>query len=278
MDIQKGSKSFYFASLFLPKKKRQNLATLYSYLRKIDDIVDKENHKDKDHQKALTKIKKIRKSKKLISFFDKNDIPLIYLDTLIAGVTSDLKKRDYKDFDELYEYAYKVAGTVGVMICYIFDVTDKKSHKFAEKLGIAMQLTNILRDIEEDSKRAIIYLPQDDLQKFDISINDIKRKNFNKNFKRLMMFEVRRAKRLYNEGLKGVKYLPKDSQFAIKISAQIYGYILEKIKRKNYNPFTGRSYTTLPEKIYLVLKTFAMKRDNVLPLLFCSIKVACEYV
>ncbi len=173
---------------------------------------------------------------------------------LMQGVVQDTHIKRYETFDELYIYCYRVASTVGLMASEIFGYADEKTLKYAESLGIAMQLTNILRDIKEDAAMDRIYLPQEDLQKFNVSEKQIFAGEYDENFVELMKFQISRARDFYRKSEKGIALLEKDTRFTVLLAARIYAKILYEIERQNYNVFQTRAHTTLRQKIFSVPK------------------------
>ena len=200
------AKTFYFASPFLNKQKRQAAYAAYAVCRIADDYVDN-NPLDTTSQK-LVEIKQdidnayagYPTDDPLLSAFrnsiDRFGIPKQYFDDIISGMYMDLNKARYADFAELYDSCYKVAGVVGLIMLQIFDTNSPEAKPYAVDLGIALQLTNIIRDIKEDFARGRIYLPQEDLQRFGITKEDIATEKVSDNFQALLQFQIQRA-RLY---------------------------------------------------------------------------------
>ncbi|NTW48365.1 MAG: squalene/phytoene synthase family protein [Chlorobiales bacterium] len=277
---KKYAKTFYFATGFLAPEKRPPVYAIYALCRYVDDLVDRAE--DKISHQSLTKDKVtalIEQSKldleacyngELID----NPIMLAWLDTLqnyhipmhlpfelIEGVCMDLEFKSFETFDELYVYCYKVASIVGLMTSEIFGYSDKVALEYAIKLGIAMQLTNILRDIGEDAGTGRLYLPLEDLRRFGYSENDLKQKVINEQFIALMKFEIERARHYYDEADKGIPMLTRDSRMAVKLSRVNYSRILDYIERNNYDVFSKRAYVPLPQKLLSLPATwFELKR------------------
>lgn len=174
------------------------------------------------------------------------DLPL----ELMKGVLMDTHINRYESFEELYVYCYRVASTVGLMSSEIFGYDGKETLDYAEALGIAMQLTNILRDVGEDAAMNRIYLPQEDLRRFDVSEAQIFDNHPNENFVRLLKFQIERARAFYRKSEKGIPLLHKDARFAVLLASRIYAKILNEIERQNYDVFTRRAHTTFGQKIF----------------------------
>jgi 15-cis-phytoene synthase len=171
---------------------------------------------------------------------------------LMKGVLMDTRINRYETFDELYVYCYRVASTVGLMSSEIFGYEDAETLDYAEALGIAMQLTNILRDIAEDARMNRIYLPQEDLRKFDVSETQIFENRPDENFINLLKFQIARAREFYRKAEKGIPLLNQDARFTVLLAARIYAKILDEIERQNYDVFARRAHTTFKQKIFSV--------------------------
>lgn len=240
--------NFYYTFMMLPKEKKENMMTVYAFCRVTDDIVD--NVHDSDETK-LDKIKEWReelqlalnsKSKyellnKLSSTIKKANLSTQPFFDLIDGVAMDLTKKRYETFDELKIYCKKVASTIGIMSIEIFGYKNPITIKYAENLGIAMQLTNILRDLKKDALSNRVYIPQEDLSKFNYSENELMDFVYNENFRKLMEFEFERARSFYMEAN---RYLETEDRRILAMGRAmelIYYYLLQKIRRKRYNVF-----------------------------------------
>ncbi len=259
------AKTFYFASRFLKKEKRSAAYAVYAICRISDEAVDsKQDSSALDNlailqQKIDSAYKNAPLADSLLSAFqqsiNKYHIPKKYFDALIEGMHMDLYKNRYKNFEELYDYCYKVAGVVGLVMLEIFGYTDPKTTDYAINLGVAMQLTNILRDIKEDFNRNRIYLPENEMQRFQVSENDISRSQINENFKALMKFQIARSKEYFEKAKQGIKMLDDlNSRFVVCAMADIYSGILNSIEKNDFDVFTRRACVSTPRKIIAVLK------------------------
>jgi phytoene synthase len=173
----------------------------------------------------------------------------------------DTQTKRYETFEELYVYCYRVASTVGLMSTEILGYSDVKALEYAEALGIAMQLTNILRDVKEDALMERIYLPQEDLKKFNVSEQQILAGEFSENFIDLMKFEIKRAREFYRLGERGIGLLEKDSRFTVLMASRTYSRILDEIERQNYNVFSRRAHTTFSQKILSIPKIWRVSKS-----------------
>jgi 15-cis-phytoene synthase len=267
--IQQHSKSFYFASSFLPKEKRLAIWSLYAFCRATDDLVDENPHSNiqeiTDWQAQLNNTQPspnpiIQTFRETIAKFN---IPIQYANDLIEGCKSDLTKNRYKNFDELSHYCYQVASTVGLMSCYIIGFN--KSHQElvlnqAHKAGIALQLTNIIRDIKEDLTLNRVYLPQEDFEQFNCDYFDPSSWKASNKFKALVKFQIERAQKLYKDSQSGIQHLSVDGRFAINSALTVYEGILTVIQKRNYDVFGQRAYLNLGQKLsklpQILIKSF----------------------
>lgn len=241
--------SFLYSFKLLPKDKNDAINTIYAFCRKTDDIVDNNDESVEIRQskisewrdeleKALTSgSSKYSLLNKLSAVKKSFEIPVEPFFGLIDGMESDLKKNRYNTFGELSEYCYNVASTVGLMTIEVFGYRDEKTKDFAENLGIALQLTNILRDIRQDVELGRIYIPLEDMKKFGYSEDDLINMKYNERFVSLMKFECERAKEYYRKADTLLPRSDKGSMFAARIMQHIYFRILKRIENKNYNIF-----------------------------------------
>jgi phytoene synthase len=185
-----------------------------------------------------------------LKFGIKMDYPL----DLLKGVRMDLEVKEYENFDDLYVFCYRVAGVVGLMMTQVLGYRSEAAFPYAEKLGIAMQLTNILRDIQEDKNMGRIYIPLVELRQYGVTQQDVIQEKMTENFRQLIKFQVERANQYYQEANIGIPMLRTESQFAIYTASQIYRGILRKIETRNYNPFAGRVFVPLRRKLIILLR------------------------
>ncbi|MDD5432479.1 MAG: phytoene/squalene synthase family protein [Candidatus Omnitrophica bacterium] len=262
---KKFAKTFYFASRFLPKEKRLASYSIYAICRISDETVDKA--KSENYAKDLDELQETinnaysqteQKSSLLLCFREtvkKYEIPKLYFDELISGMRMDLEKSRYRNFEELYKYCYKVAGVVGLMMAKIFKSNNPDSEKYAVNLGVAMQLTNILRDIKEDLNRNRIYLPGDELEKSSVSEGNLNKSIIDENFKHLMEFQINRARQYYADSSIGIKMIGDlKSRFVVLTMRELYSGILKEIERNKFDVFTKRAHVSYFKKIFLILK------------------------
>ncbi len=277
------AKSFYLSARFLPREKRWATYALYGFCRYADNLID--TPRDRSRSELLQEVEFLANELEtayrtgesehpimmpFILIARKYTIPITYPMELLEGVKMDLRLDRYETFEDLYLFCYRVAGVVGLMMTNLLGYKSDSAFEYAEKLGIAMQLTNILRDVQEDERMGRIYLPQEDLSQFNVSENQIVSEQMDQNMLDFMTFQVDRALRYYKEAEKGVELLDTNSQFAIYAASKIYRGILDKIIRQGYNPFLGRVYVPRQQKINIllreVLKTrVRMARETLIP-------------
>ncbi len=247
------SRTFMMASGLLPRDKRRGARALYAFCRVCDNLVDAPQA-GSDPREALENwrnqvlhVQSISDDPVAVAWADtriRYQIPWRYAEQLIAGVAQDVEKHRYQTFDELAEYCYGVASTVGLMAMHIIGFQDSFAIPYAVKLGVALQLTNILRDVGEDWRNGRIYLPQDDLARFDLREEDIAAGVVDDRWRALMQFQIERTRQLFDEALPGVALLDKDGRFAITAAAQLYRHILDDIEAHDYDVFQRRAHVT----------------------------------
>ena len=251
------SKSFYFASAFLPEEQRSAVRALYAFCRIVDDIVDEPIDAERE-----TQLDYWRRMVETASFSDDDLVAAAWADTLIRyhiprhyalqlvdGVARDLTQTRYQTFDELATYCYGVASTVGLMSMYIVGFHSTDAVPFAIKLGVALQMTNILRDVGEDYQGGRLYLPRDELAFYGIREHDIAEGRVTNNWRQFMKFQINRTRQLYKESWEGVKMLKREGQLAIGAASIFYQGILDEIEKNDYDVFICRASLSTFSKI-----------------------------
>ena len=253
--IKSEGKSFYWASFFLPKKNRIAASRLYSICRYLDDVADNSKLDTSSQIKNIFNQIKENESSEINIFFKKNNINLGILKDLIDGLISDQQNVRVTDEKELIDYSYKVAGTVGLMMLPIINTKDAEARKHAIDLGIAMQLTNIARDVYEDAKMNRLYLPKEWLGQ--VSISDLIDNKFDDQKKRLIELSIKNlielSDKFYANGFSGMKFIPLRTRLAIFFAAKIYKGIGEKIKSGGYVYKLERIYLNKLEKLWITI-------------------------
>jgi 15-cis-phytoene synthase len=270
---KKFAKTFYLASLFLPKTKKYASYAVYAICRLSDETVDDltyPNQADslqKLEQKIDTAYSKNEIDEPLLAAFshivNTYEIPKEYFSVLIQGMHMDLKIKRYANFPDLYEYCYRVAGNIGLIMLKIFRQKNKTAEYYAIKLGVAMQLTNILRDINEDFARGRIYLPQDEMNQFNITEDQLAKKKLNEEFKNFLCFQIRRCRDFYRDSLPGIKLIDNlTCKFVALAMNKLYSGILDAIEKNNYNVFTKRAHINILRKIVIIFKILLGGRSS----------------
>jgi len=244
------SKSFHFASALLPVEKRSAVRALYAFCRTVDDIVDEvELKKDRDleldYWRNIVQSASSRTDDLVASAWadtlTRYHIPRHYALQLIDGVARDLSQSRYQTFDDLATYCYGVASTVGLMSMYIVGFKSHEAVPYAIKLGVALQMTNILRDVGEDYRNGRLYLPRQELAFYGIKEVDIAESRVTENWRQFMKFQIDRTRQLYKDSWAGVKMLEREGQLAIGAASTLYEGILKDIEVHDYNVFTRRA-------------------------------------
>ena len=253
--IKSEGKSFYWASFFLPKKNRIAASRLYSICRYLDDVADNSKLDTSYQIKNIFNQIKENESSEINIFFKKNNINLGILKDLIDGLISDQQNVRVTDEKELIDYSYKVAGTVGLMMLPIINTKDAEARKHAIDLGIAMQLTNIARDVYEDAKMNRLYLPKEWLGQ--VSTSDLTDNKLDDQKKKLIELSIKNlielSDKFYANGFSGMKFIPLRTRLAIFFAAKIYKGIGEKIKSGGYVYKLERIYLNKLEKLWITI-------------------------
>ena len=253
--IKSEGKSFYWASFFLPKKNRIAASRLYSICRYLDDVADNSKLDTSSQIKNIFNQIKENETSEINIFFKKNNINIGILKDLIDGLISDQQNVRVTDEKELIDYSYKVAGTVGLMMLPIINTKDAEARKHAIDLGIAMQLTNIARDVYEDAKMNRLYLPKEWLGQ--VSVSDLIDNKLDDQKKRLIELSIKNlielSDKFYANGFSGMKFIPLRTRLAIFFAAKIYKGIGEKIKSGGYVYKLERIYLNKLEKLWITI-------------------------
>lgn len=232
--------SFYYSFMFLPKQKREAITALYAFCREVDDVVDEYTELKvaqvklawwKDEIKNLYKGNPIHPvTKALQPFVHAYHLSEEHFIEIIDGMEMDLNFNRYQDFKQLQLYCYRVASVVGILSAQIFGFENRKTLKFAHDLGLAFQLTNIIRDVGEDARRNRIYIPLDDLAKFRVSEEDILRSRESDAVRQLLEYEIERAESYYDRALNELPAEDRKNQRVGLIMTAIYRTLLREIK------------------------------------------------
>lgn len=266
---RRSSSNFYYAFMLLPAERRRALYAVYAFCRFVDDIADDESISGADAllDRWRDELGRVyggeptrAVSRALADSAKRFNIPRAHFEEVIAGVEMDLTRKRYATFADLQLYCYRVASAVGLICIEIFGYTNPAAKIYAEKLGIAFQLTNILRDVSEDAARGRIYLPLADLVYFGVSEDHIINGVYSANFVRLMEFEAARAQEFYREAEAALPPEDRSSLLTAEAMRRIYGALLDRIVRSNYRVLDRRHSLPAPLKLYLVGRAWASGR------------------
>ena len=249
---QRTGRNFYFSFLTLPRPLFRDMCALYAFMRVTDDLGDDASRSVPQRKAALRSWRNgliaVMKGEPtshpvLQAIADvqrRHGLPTEYLNAVVSGVERDLDEQTFETFEELSEYCYLVAGAVGRCCVHLWGYTDEAALDRAVDCGLAFQLTNILRDLKEDSEQGRVYLPAEDLKQFDYTIEDLRARTNDDRFRSLMQFEVDRARQHYHRGAELQPLLEPVGRPILSAMIGIYGRILRKIERRNYDVFTER--------------------------------------
>jgi phytoene synthase len=278
------AKNFYYGFMVLPARKRSALSAVYAFMRHADDISDDPSVPIEERRAKLAEwmcaLRRVVDGERtddpvLMALADTQktfNIPLELLEKLVQGTAMDLPGKDeragdasadvqlhYETFDQLYDYCYHVASVVGLVCIRIFGYRDPKAEKLAERTGVAFQLTNILRDVKEDAEMGRIYLPTEDLQRFDVQAKALKNGNAAATFRPVLEFEAERARELYSSAEELIPLVDDDSQPALWTLVEIYHRLLDRIASRQYDVFTERVSLSMAEKVGILAKGFVRR-------------------
>jgi len=257
------SKTFYLASLFLAAEKRRAVWAVYAFCRTADDIVDRTGPAvdrlaalDELERKLLGAMQGRASEPIFVAYADaakRFEIPLEPALELLRGCRMDVTVRRYQTYDELCEYCYLVASTVGLLVAPILGYASEEALRYGVLLGRAMQLTNILRDVGEDALMGRIYLPAEDMSRFGYGEGRVFEQVVDENFVELMRFQIERVRALYAQAEPGIALLSPESRYTVRLALSLYRRILAAIELNGYNVFTRRAYVPLRSKIVTAL-------------------------
>ncbi len=288
------AKNFYYAFLVLPRPKRQALYAIYAFMRRCDDVADDANlSAHQRRQKLGAWVEAFHSSQAgqptddpvLLALSDalrRHQIPSVLLDQLAYGTAMDIEETDgnnrpgsvapsaaagatevvappavlYKAFDDLYLYCYRVASVVGLVCIRVFGYRDPAAEPLAERCGLAFQLTNIVRDVQEDAGMGRVYIPQEDLTKFDIAASELRAGKDLERIRPLLAREADRAREFYRAADDLIPLIDEDSQPALWVLVTIYRRLLEKIAQRGFDVFQGKISLTAREKLVILGKGF----------------------
>ena len=279
---RRAAKNFYYAFLVLPRRKREALCAVYAFMRLCDDITDDPKLSlPERRQKLDTWLDALHRAQQgqptddaiLLALTDaqrRYSIPAGLLDELAHGTAMDVEEAEasapsagapgltiqYKTFEDLRLYCYRVASVVGLVCIHVFGYRDPAAEPLAERCGLAFQLTNIIRDVKEDAGMGRVYLPEEDLARFDLSASELLESPDPTRFRPLLALEADRAREFYASGDALMHYVAEDSQPALWVLVTIYRRLLEKIAEKQYDVFSAKITLSTSEKLGILAKGF----------------------
>ena len=283
-ETQQWAKTFYLGTLLLPYEKRKAIWAIYVWCRRTDELMDSPEALKKSEEELSESLNSWEENtRNIFKGIVKTDLDAVLSDTLekypqtidpyldmIAGQRMDLTKFRYKNFDELKLYCYRVAGTVGLMTQNVMGIDAfyeaaswievPDISEAAVALGIANQLTNILRDVGEDRHRGRIYLPQDEIKQFGYSEEQLLLGEINTQWKNLMAFQVHRAREWFKNSEEGIKWLSADARWPVWTSLRLYRKILNSIENLDYDVFNNRAYVNKTIKAFEIPISFLISR------------------
>ena len=266
------AKNFYYSFLLLDKNQRDAMCAIYAFMRECDDLSDEPATDDRNALQHLITLWRLELNAALQgrpaphpiwpAFCDtvqRYSIPHRYFHEMIDGILSDVEPREIQTFAELYRYCYHVASVVGLTIIHIFGFSSPRALLLAEKCGIAFQLTNILRDVREDAAMGRVYLPLEDLKRFDISREQLRSGTETANFRELMRFEAQRAKAYYEQSAPLIELVDPRSRRSLWALRAIYLRLLAKIEAEDYSVLSRRIAVSKFAKIALLVRAAIAK-------------------
>jgi len=262
----KSGSSFYYAFLFLPPERRRAIVAMYAFCREVDDVVDEVSESSVARIKLAwwrTEIDRMfggapdhPVTRALEPHLQAYDITRERLLAVVDGMEMDLDQTRYLDWPGLRKYCWHAAGVVGELSASIFGYGDPATLVYAEKLGLAFQMTNIIRDVGDDARRGRIYLPIDELQRFNVKAADILNGKYSDGFTALMAFQAQRARDLYREAMRALPESDRRAQRPGLMMAAIYHALLDEIERDNWQVLHQRISLTPLRKLWLAWKTW----------------------
>jgi phytoene synthase len=267
---RKSRSNFFYAFLCLPKPQREALYAVYAFCRIVDDAVDVGRDRAaqrKELERWRAEIAQVfggspehpaaQRLQEAVKIFP---IPREALEEIIAGVEMDLERSAYATFEDLYPYCYRVASAVGLCCIEIFGYTDVRAREYAVNLGVALQLTNIMRDVQPDALAGRVYLPQEDFERFGITADDLAAGRYTPAFVRLMEYQAARARAYYERAWAALPRADQRTLFAAEIMGRTYFALLETIERRRFRVFGGRVSVPTPRKLGIALRCWVQSR------------------
>jgi phytoene synthase len=269
--VQKAhSRTYYFSTRLFPAEVRPRVHALYAFMRYADEIVDTPHELPLDAQLAVLEEFEVETMAAVSGEEVPNPILRAYADTVrscgidpatitafMQSMKMDTRVFRYPTYCDLEAYTYGSAAVVGLMMCRVVGVADGRADRHAEALGVAMQLSNFLRDVGEDWRRGRVYLPVEDLARFGYTEQDLASGVVDERFVELMRFEIDRARRLYRVADEGIGYIPRGRRFPVVVARELYAAILNRIEAQDYDVFSRRAQVSRPAKLVVAARCAA---------------------
>lgn len=257
--------SFYYSFLFLPERQRKAITALYAFCREVDDVVDECTESDIAHRKLNWWREEIHRlfsatpqhpvTQALAPMLQHYPMNKAHFLAIIDGMQMDLEKSRYANFEELYAYCYRAASVVGLLSVEIFGYENPKTRDYAETLGLAFQLTNILRDVGEDIRLGRIYIPIEDLKRFNINESELMEYQTTDNIRKLFEYQAERAYHYYEQAFAALPDADRSRQKSGVIMAAIYRTLLDEIKKDGFNVLQQKIKLTPLRKLWIAWQT-----------------------
>ena len=269
--VQKAhSRTYYFSTRLFPAEVRPRVHALYAFMRYADEIVDTPHDLPLDAQLAVLEEFEADTMAAISGEAVSNPVLRAYADTVhlcgidpetisafMESMKMDTRVFRYPTYSDLETYTYGSAAVVGLMMCRVVGVRDERADRHAEALGVAMQLSNFLRDVGEDWRRGRVYLPLEDLQRFEYTEQDLASGVVDERFVALMRFEIDRARGLYRVADEGMQYIPRGRRFPVVVARELYAAILDRIEAQDYDVFSRRAQVSRPAKLLFAARCAA---------------------
>ena len=267
---RKSRSNFFYAFLCLPRRQREALYAVYAFCRIVDDAVDIGQDRAAQRQEVERWRAELARvfegspehpaAQRLQAAVKRFPIPREALNEIVAGVEMDLDHSTYGTFEELYAYCYRVASAVGLCCIEIFGYTDPRAREYAVDLGVALQLTNIMRDVQPDARAGRVYLPQEDLDRFGVTADDLAGGRYTAAFVRLMEYEAARARSYYERARAALPCADRRTLFAAEIMGRTYFALLETIERRGFRVLGARVRVPTPRKLGIAVSCWLQSR------------------
>jgi 15-cis-phytoene synthase len=271
------SRTYYFSTRFFPRHVRPRVHALYAFMRYADEIVD--NPGATNLKEQLDGLEAFERETMAAVAGEPVPNPVLraYADTVrrsgiepahiaafMESMKMDTRVFRYETFEDLEVYTYGSAAVVGLMMCRVLGAENRMADPHAEALGVAMQLSNFLRDVAEDWSRGRVYLPLEDLKRFGYGEEDLAAGVVDGRFVALMRFEIERARRLYAYADEGMKYIPRGRRWPVMVARELYAGILDRIEARGYDVYTARAETSRPRKLLVAARVAARDPREIL--------------